>query len=76
MSIDRKLVLSRLLSFLATSDRPDGKAFIDLARIGQTLSNDQLVKDIVGEKHAFPAARGSYSHFEAGMGSVDIQLDD
>ena len=50
MSIDRKLVLSRLLSFLATSDRPDGKAFIDLARTGQTLSNNQLVKDIVGEK--------------------------
>jgi hypothetical protein len=50
MSIDRKLVLSRLLSFLATSDRPDGKAFIDLARIGQTLSNDQLVKDICRRK--------------------------
>lgn len=76
MSIDRKLVLSRLLSFLATSDRPDGKAFIDLARIGQTLSNNQLIKDIVGEKQAYPAVGGSFSHFEAGTGSVDIQLDD
>jgi hypothetical protein len=31
---------------------------------------------LLGEKHAFPAARSGFCHFEAGMESIDIQLDD
>lgn len=31
---------------------------------------------LLGEKHAFPAARSGFCHFEAGMESIIIQLDD
>lgn len=61
------MVLSRLLSFLATSDRPDGKAFIDLARTGQTLSNNQFVK-VTRRKARLPGCQKRFLSFRGWYG--------